>query len=109
MSAFDELKKHFEGKTIVRVERPNAAEAIGKFVTSDGKAFILHATELGYWFRDTPASPTDPYDTLNNLMEQYHHQVISAAMTTAYQQEEPPKEGDVSLNPEDAIVTIDGD
>ena len=64
---FEELKKRMEGKTVVSVEPPNAREAICKFVLSDGSAFRLHATELGFWMEDTVAKTGQKYTNLSAL------------------------------------------
>jgi hypothetical protein len=52
-SDLQELQTRMVGKTVVSVSPPGADEAICKFTMSDGTAFRLHATELGYWVEDT--------------------------------------------------------
>jgi hypothetical protein len=51
--ALARLKERLEGKTVVSVEDSDASEVIAKFTMSDGTAFRLHATDLGYWVEDT--------------------------------------------------------
>ncbi len=71
MSDFAQLKKHFEGQRVVRVEEPDARECIAKFVMDNGKAFRLHATDLGYWIEATVASDVDFFPTLTSLFQHY--------------------------------------
>lgn len=68
----DEIKKRMEGKTVLRVEAPQADEAICLFHMSDGTVFRLHATDLGAWIEDT-VTPGASYATLNLLFRDYAH------------------------------------
>jgi hypothetical protein len=69
---FSSLKEYFEGKTVVSVDPPEAPEAIAKFTMSDGKAFRLHATDLGYWIEET--IPSDgSHLGFDSLFNDYGH------------------------------------
>ena len=72
--ALDKLKKLLEGKTVIAVDPPNAREAICRLTLSDGTAFRLHATDLGFWTEATAASD-GRYHSLNALAIDYgnHH------------------------------------
>lgn len=73
MKEIDKLKNLLEGKTILRIEEPNAPEAICKFVLADGVAFRLHATELGFWIEET----TDGnYFSLDVLVKDISHHMF---------------------------------
>ena len=73
-SALEELRKRIEGKTTVKVEEPNAAEAICKFTLSDGTAFRLHATDLGFWIEDTVVNNSKYTNFTSMFTDVYHHQ-----------------------------------
>lgn len=74
MEQFLELKKYFEGKTVLSVDPPEACEAIAKFTMTDGTAFRLHATDLGYWVEDTIPKGSQ-YSDFNSLFTDFdHHQ-----------------------------------
>lgn len=66
-----QLQSLLEGKTIAAIEKPNAAEAIAKFVLTDGTAFRLHATELGFWIETTAG--VEGYNSLDDIMTDYGH------------------------------------
>ena len=70
-----ELKTRLEGKTILRIDPPNAGEAICKFVLTDGSAFRLHATDLGYWVEE--AEGPNGYNSLNGLIIDYGHHMYN--------------------------------
>ena len=53
--SLDRLKELLVGKTIARVDDPGAREAICKVTCTDGSAFRLHATDLGFWTELTVA------------------------------------------------------
>ena len=74
-NAFKELQSLLEGKTIQSIEPPNAAEAIAKFVLTDGTAFRLHATDLGFWIEKTAGAKG--YPSLDAMMTDYYHYVSS--------------------------------
>src|SRR5271165_621276 len=74
-NAFKELQSLLEGKTISAIEPPNASEAIAKFVLTDGTAFRLHATDLGFWIEKTAG--TKGYPSLDAMMTDYYHHVSS--------------------------------
>jgi hypothetical protein len=74
-NAFKELQSLLEGKTIAAIEPPNASEAIAKFVLTDGSAFRLHATDLGFWIEKTAGS--QGYPSLDSMMTDYYHHVSS--------------------------------
>jgi hypothetical protein len=95
----EQLKQRFEGKTVVRVERAPLGESIAKFVMSDGKAFVLHATDLGCWCTDTPATPDGPYTTLDTLLEHYREIVARDVVLT----DDPPS-AVVALLEDDRMV-----
>ena len=67
----DKLRKLLEGKTIAKIEPPNASEAICRFVLTDGTAFRLHATDLGYWMEETEGP--NGYQSLHGLLTDYGH------------------------------------
>jgi hypothetical protein len=67
-----QLQTLLEGKTISKIEEPGAAEAICKFVLSDGSAFRLHATELGFWIEETEGAD-GYYPSLHALAIDYGH------------------------------------
>lgn len=71
---FDKLKSFLEGATIVKIEEPNAPEAICKFVLQDGTAFRLHATELFFWIEET--SPEGKYSSLDVLIKDLSHHMF---------------------------------
>lgn len=73
-SALEALKKHMEGKTVVKVEPPQAPEAVCKFHMSDGSVFRLHATDLGSWVEET-VRPDETYKSLDALFRDYGHHV----------------------------------
>jgi hypothetical protein len=79
---FEKLKEVFEGKTVVAVEPGDAAESICRFVLSDGKAWRLHATDLGYWLEETAGF--EGYTKLTNLARDYHHHVYWLAAKYDY-------------------------
>jgi hypothetical protein len=66
-----QLQSLFEGKSVLKVESPNASEAIAKFVMADGSAFILHATDLGWWIAETKGN--GDYTSLNTLITDYYN------------------------------------
>jgi len=70
---FKELQSLLEGKTIAAIEPPNASEAICKFVLTDGTAFRLHATDLGFWIEKTAG--IKGYPSLDAMMTDYYHHV----------------------------------
>jgi hypothetical protein len=70
---FKELQYLLEGKTIASIEPPNASEAIAKFVLTDGTAFRLHATDLGFWIEKTAG--TKGYPSLDAMMTDYYHYI----------------------------------
>jgi hypothetical protein len=81
---FQELKAAFEGKTIVSVDPPEAAEAIAKFTMSDGSCFRLHATDLGYWMEST-IGKNQPYKSLETLLvDCYHYAYCNAINVEPY-------------------------
>ena len=82
--SFKQLKSLFEGKIVVAVEPPNAAEAIAKFVMSDGSAFRLHATDLGYWIEPTLADKSDTYKSLAMLFTDYYQLECSGSSGQAW-------------------------
>jgi hypothetical protein len=86
----EQLRSLLEGKTIVKVEAPNAAEAIAKFTMADGSAFRLHATDLGYWIEETIGSKTAGYPSLNALAIDYGHYMHD--LTPQYNFNPPPAE-----------------
>lgn len=90
----EELRFRLEGKTILKIEEPNAAESICKFILSDGSAFRLHATDLGFWMENTVG--TQGYQSLNDLIIDYEHSVYY--LTSTYPFGPPP-----------AKLSIDGD
>lgn len=61
-----DLKKLLEGKTVLRVEEPLAPECICKITLTDGTAFRLFATDLGFWMQETVAEG-GPYKSLSML------------------------------------------
>ena len=71
--AFKELQSLLEGKTIAAIEPPNASEAIAKFVLTDGTAFRLHATDLGFWIEKTAGAKG--YPSLDAMMTDYYHYI----------------------------------
>lgn len=73
-SALEALKQRMEGKTVVRIEPPQASEAICKFHMSDGSVFRLHATELGSWVEET-VKADETYKSLDALFRDYGHHV----------------------------------
>lgn len=75
------------GKTIERIENPNASEAIAKFVMTDGTAFRLHATNLGAWIEKTVAKNKDDlYSSLTDLIADYDYETKEPPI---YYDEEP--------------------
>lgn len=66
-----QLQTLLEGKTISKIEEPNASEAIAKFVMADGSAFRLHATDLGFWIEETRGA--NGYNSLDTLIRDYYH------------------------------------
>lgn len=71
--SFEKLKHLLEGKTISKIEPPEASEAICKFVMEDGSAFRLHATELGFWTEETIGIDNRFYKNLDQLIIDYDH------------------------------------
>jgi hypothetical protein len=71
---FKKLQELLEGKTILKIEDPNSGDAICKFVLSDGTAFRLHATELGFWTEEAPNN-NGTYNSLTALLEDYSNYV----------------------------------
>lgn len=72
--ALEKLKQYLEGKTVISVDPPEASEAICKLTLSDGTAFRLHATDLGFWIEETSAS-NGKYHSLPALFLDFgHHQ-----------------------------------
>jgi uncharacterized membrane protein len=72
--SLEDLKKRMEGKTVIRVDPPEATEAICRFHMSDGSVFRLHATDLGFWVEDTIA-PEAAYTVLDMMFRDYEHHV----------------------------------
>jgi hypothetical protein len=70
MDPLEKLRLLLEGKTILKVEKPNAPEAICKFVLSDGTAFRLHATDLGFWIEGS-VHDDGVYNNLTDLLVDY--------------------------------------
>ena len=66
--AFEKLKLAFENKTVVKVERANSPESIAKFIMTDKSAFILFATDLGYWIEGTIAHHSMKYTSLDMMI-----------------------------------------
>ena len=77
-TALQQLRSLLEGKTIAKIEEPGVSEAIAKFVMTDGSAFRLHATELGFWIEGTIASPDSDYPSLTALAVDYCHHAYSS-------------------------------
>jgi hypothetical protein len=74
--SFDTLQSYFVGKTIQAVEPPDASACIARFILTDGTAFRLHATDLGYWIEDT--APKDgAYRSFNAAVIDYTHHMYS--------------------------------
>ena len=105
---FQKLKEAFEGRTIIAVEPANAQEAICCFKLSDGKAWRLHATDLGYWLEETAGF--EGYSSLTNLLTDYGHHVYW--LLTKYDYELPDArikilENDITVTaPDDKVYTI---
>jgi len=70
--SFQQLKTLLEGRTVLKVEPPNAAEAIAKITMASGVAFRLHATDLGFWIEMTTKDGTG-YPSLDTLLTDYYH------------------------------------
>lgn len=70
---FEKLKYLLEGKTILRIDEPNAPEAICKFVLNDDTSFRLHATELGFWIEE---SAEGNYPSLDILIKDISHHMF---------------------------------
>jgi hypothetical protein len=94
-NAFKELQSLLEGKTIAAIEPPNAAEAIAKFVLTDGTAFRLHATDLGFWIEKTAG--IKGYPSLDAMMTDYYHHIDTENLPSKYAWDLP-----------DAIVNLNG-
>lgn len=69
-NSITELKNLLEGKTVLKIEEPHRDEAICNFILSDGTAFRLHATDLGFW-----TEGINGYQCLNDVMMDYAHEV----------------------------------
>ena len=69
INAFNELKRLLEGQTVLQICKTNSPEGICEFHLSNGTAFKLFATELGYWTRITTVN--DEYHNLNDLILDY--------------------------------------
>ena len=67
-----ELKNKMEGKVVIAVESSEICEVICKFVMSDGNAFRLHATDLGFWLEDTIVVG-DKYNSFDMIFRDYHY------------------------------------
>ena len=67
----DKLRDLLVGKTIIRIERPNASEAICTFVTNEA-SFRLHATDLGFWIEKT-VEEGQSYPDITSWLEDYHN------------------------------------
>ena len=72
--SFNQLKSLLEGKTINAIEPVNSCESICKFVLTDGTAFSLCATELGFWI-EMSAGPNG-YQSLNDLITEYYNDIV---------------------------------
>ena len=70
-----QLRSLMVGKKVMVVDPPGAGEAICKFVLDDGKAFRLHATELGFWIEETAG--VNGYGSLNALITDYGHHMYN--------------------------------
>ena len=75
-SQLEKLQLLLEGKTVLKVEDPNASEAICKITLSDGTSFRLHATDLGFWIEQT-SNVDGKYNSLTSLLIDYSHNVSS--------------------------------
>jgi hypothetical protein len=73
---FEDLKSRLEGKTVIKIEDPCMREVICKFVLSDGTAFRLHATDLGYWIEETEG--VNGYSSLHSLLTDYGRHIYEA-------------------------------
>jgi len=72
----DQLRKLLEGKTIQKIDPATLDESICKFILTDGTAFILCATELGFWIKETAG--ITGYKSLDALMSDYGDHIYNA-------------------------------
>lgn len=83
-----ELRQRLLGKRIVAIDPPEAREAICKITTDDGKAFRLHATDLGWWMEDT-IQPNGKYGSFHTLMQEYYNHSYELAPQYGFDVPEP--------------------